>query len=218
MVQGSQEWLDARRGIVTASTIGKLLTPTLKIADNDTSRGLINTLAAERVTGEVEYVYPSFDMQRGTEYEPYARAEYEKLRGPVETLGFMRLDLEHVRIGYSPDGLVGDHGLLEIKSRKPRIQLETFIAGRVPAVNMAQVQTALLVSGRKWVDYCSFSPGMPLYIHRIEADTNWQNALLSAAHAAEERINQVVQLYNGITRGLPLTEPVPEFGEVELKL
>jgi hypothetical protein len=126
----------------------------------------------------------------------------------------MRKDYGDFSIGFSPDGLVGEVGIIEIKSRKPRIQLETFIAGRVPAVNMAQVQTALLVSGRKWVDYCSFSPGMPLYIHRIERNQEWHDALYVAAETAEKRIREVVQLYNGLTTGLPLTERVPEFEDI----
>jgi hypothetical protein len=79
---------------------------------------------------------------------------------------------------------------------------------------MAQVQTALLVSGRKWVDYCSFSPGMPLYIHRIERNQEWHDALYVAAETAEKRIREVVQLYNGLTTGLPLTERVPEFEDI----
>ena len=68
--QHTDEWFEARRGILTASVIGKLITPTLKTAANDTSRGLTLTLAAERITGHVEHVYPSFDMMRGTEDEP----------------------------------------------------------------------------------------------------------------------------------------------------
>ena len=69
--QGGTEWLEARRGIVTASTVGKLLTSTGKIANNDTSRALIETLALERITGRVEYIHPSRDMQRGTLLEPF---------------------------------------------------------------------------------------------------------------------------------------------------
>src|SRR5699024_1678551 len=137
--QGSDAWLEARRGIVTASTVGKLLTSTGKIANNDTSRTLIETLAIERITGRVEYIHPSRDMQRGTLLEPTARELYEQHPAPVDEVGFIRTELGvGTRLGYSPDGLVGDEGLLEIKSRTPRIQARTIRLGEVPAANMAQ--------------------------------------------------------------------------------
>ena len=66
LIQGSDEWLNARAGLVTASTVGKLLTSTGKVANNDTARGLTDTLVAERLTGRVEYVHPTRDMERGT--------------------------------------------------------------------------------------------------------------------------------------------------------
>ena len=74
--QGSPEWHDQRRGIVTASVVGKLLTPTLKVADNDVSRGLTATLVAERIAGFTEETPMTSDMWRGTESEPYARDIY----------------------------------------------------------------------------------------------------------------------------------------------
>src|SRR5699024_2302554 len=110
--QGSTEWLEARRGIVTASTIGQLITAkTLRPAKNDAARGLIETLTAERVTGRIEPVYANAAMERGNRDEPWARHEYEKATGNnVTEVGFIRLDTAEFTVGYSPDGLVGDDG------------------------------------------------------------------------------------------------------------
>jgi len=214
LVQGSQEWLDARRGIVTASTISKLLTPQLKVADNDTSRGLINTLAAERITGNVDYVYPSFDMQRGTEREPYARQYYADTHSPVTEMGFMVRDFGGYVIGYSPDGLVGEDGLVEIKSPRAKEHLRTILANDVPAQYMAQCQTGLLVSGRDWLDYVSFCPGMPLWTKRVHPDHAWSDALKEAADIAESRIQSVTAMYEASVIGLPATEAIPELEEI----
>ena len=81
--QGSDAWLAARCGLLTASTIGKLITPKLQVADNETSRGLIETLVAERLTGHIDPIYPNADMQRGTMDEPYARDLYAEQYAPV---------------------------------------------------------------------------------------------------------------------------------------
>lgn len=205
--QGSDEWLAARCGIITASVIGKLITPsTLKPANNDTSRGVLHTLAAERITGHVEYVHPSFDMMRGTEDEPFARAVYAEHYAPVEEVGFMTLETEQYKIGYSPDGLVGEDGLIEIKSRKPHSHLATILSGRPPAYNMAQMQTGMFVSGREWCDYVSFSAGLPLWVKRVHWDTDWFTAITNTAIAFETNVAQIVAAYEAETAGLPATE------------
>src|SRR5699024_5334942 len=114
--QGSSEWLQMRCGIVTASTMRNLVTASGKPADNDTSRGFVRTLATERIIGVPEYTYPTRPMQRGTMLEPYARDLYAEHYAPVDEVGFIRLDTDEYSLGYSPDGLVGHDGLLEIKS------------------------------------------------------------------------------------------------------
>ena len=81
------------------------------------------------------------------------------------------------KIGYSPDGLVGKDGLIEIKSRRPKKHLQTIIAGTVPAENMAQIQAGLLVSGRDWCDYISYCGGMRPWIKRVEPDTRWSPSI-----------------------------------------
>jgi hypothetical protein len=83
-------WYAARCGIVTASVVGKLLTPTLKVADNDTSRGVTAALVAERITGIVEPTFTNDDMWRGIEHEPYARDIYSGHYQQAVECGFMR--------------------------------------------------------------------------------------------------------------------------------
>lgn len=213
--QGSTEWLEARRGIVTASTVGKLLTSTGKVASNDTSRALTETLIAERITGRVEYVHPTRDMQRGTILEPYARDIYAEHWGPVDEVGFMVRDNYGPRIGYSPDGLIGEEGLLEIKSRKPRVQLRTIRDDRVPAENMAQLQAGMLVAGRAWIDYVSYCPGLPLYVKRVTVDPDWQAAIIEAVIKFEEHAVDLIHDYEAEARYYPATQYFDPFDEGE---
>lgn len=210
LLQGSDEWHDQRRGIVTASMVGRLLTTTGKVASNDTSRALTAQLVAERITGWTDPVYVSDDMLRGTEDEPRAVAVYAEHYAPVEHVGFMVRDDWGFQIGYSPDGLVGDDGLIEVKSRRPKKQLTTILEDAVPAENMAQLQAGLLVSGREWIDYVSFCSGMPLYVRRVTPDQSWFQAILAAVEAFEEAAAEMVAAYELQTHDMPPTERVVE--------
>ena len=112
-------------------------------------------------------------------------------------------------IGYSPDGLVGDVGLIEIKSRRPKNHLLTILAGEsgeVPAENMAQIQCGLLVSNRSWCDYISYAGGMKLWRKRIYPDPDWQGAIVGAVAAFETAAAEMVATYTERTAGLPATE------------
>ena len=215
--QGSDAWLEARRGIVTASTIGQLITAkTLRPAKNDTARGLIETLAAEQVTGRVEPVYANAAMERGNRDEPWARHEYEKATGnKVDEVGFIRLDTAEFTVGYSPDGLVGDDGLIEIKSRSPRIQMRTILTDEVPAANMAQIMCGLYVTGRGWLDYVSYSNGMPLYIKRVSPDNDWFNAIRCAMNEFTIAANAITDAYEAQTMSMHQTEYIDHDAEQE---
>lgn len=205
--QGSDDWLAARCGLLTASTIGRLITPTtLKVADNETSRGLTMSLAAERITGHVDFVYQTADMQRGTDDEPFARDAYAANFAPVEQVGFMVRDFGSYKIGFSPDGLVGDGGLIEIKSRRPKEHLKTVLKGLPPLENMAQMMTGLFVSGRDWIDYVSYSAGLPLWVKRVYPDVRWFYAIDAAAQAFEINVTNIVNNFTTATEGLPATE------------
>jgi len=207
LLQGSDEWLAARRGIVTASVVGQLITPkTIKPSANDTSRALTTLLVAERITGWTDPVYVSDDMMRGAMDEPIARDLYSRHYAPVIECGFMVCDDWGYSIGYSPDGLVGDDGLIEVKSRRPKKHLATICADEVPLENMAQIQCGLLVSGRHWCDYVSYCGGMPLWVKRVTPDQRWFAAVFEAVETFERAAEQMVATYSAAVAGLPSTE------------
>lgn len=215
--QRSDEWHALRLGTVTASTVGRLLTPTLRVADNDTSRATLMTLAAERATGWSDWTPTTTDMLRGVLDEPLARDLYAStVRAPVTTAGFITYEDPGIRIGYSPDGLVGDDGIIEIKSRRPRTQMSTILAGTTPDDCMAQMQCGLLVTGRAWCDYVSYAGGMPLWVCRVYPEPRWHEAILAAAAAAEETVTTLVATYRDAVRGLPVAERIDHFAEIEV--
>lgn len=222
MEQRSEAWYAARCGIVTASVVGKLVTPkTIKPAANDDSRALITHLAAERITGIVEETWTSRDMERGILAEPFARDLYSKHYGKAVECGFMvrnfgqrTPDRPEFVIGYSPDGVVGDDGLIEIKAPRPKAHVSTVVAGEVPPEYMAQMQTGLLVSGRAWCDFVPYVSGLPLWRKRIEPDARWFVAIKDAVEQAEEAIRDVVAKYEQAVEGCPATERIDFFEEV----
>lgn len=224
MLQHSDEWYAARLGIVTASVVGQLITPkTIKPATNAETRALTARLVAERITGWSDDGYVSRDMERGTFEEPIARAAYAAYRQvEVQECGFMRRDEDGWSLGWSPDGLVDDEGGIEIKSRKTAVQVATILADEVPAENMPQLQAGLFVSGRKWIDYVSFSGGLPLYVKRVLPDRHWNDAIVEAVAAFEDAATKVRALYDARVKylGLPMTERTnfESFYNVELKL
>lgn len=206
LTQGTDEWLEARRGLITASVVGQLITSkTVKAAVNDNSRALWLQLLAERVTGRIEPVYVTQDMLRGQLEEPLARDAYSTWAGVnVEQVGFMTEDKWGYTIGYSPDGLVGDQGLIEIKSRRARKHVQTILAQTPPHENMAQLQAGLLVSGREWIDYVSYCSGMPLYVTRVYPNHRWADAILTASDRAYEWIDKSASDYQTITNSMPV--------------
>lgn len=216
LVQGSNDWLEARRGIVTASVVGQLITPTLKVASNETARGLLRTLVAERITGWIEPTFQNLDMLRGQMDEPLARDLYTKTYAPVRELGFMVRDIGGDRIGYSPDGLVGDDGLIEVKSAKPKIHLARILGAPIEHDHMAQMQAGLLVSGREWCDYLSYCGGMPMWRERVEADNEWREAIKAALVAFELAATAMFATYLDTIGDLPPTERIEYFPEASV--
>jgi hypothetical protein len=209
--QGTDEWHDVRRGIVTASVVGQLITTkTIRPANNDISRGLTTLLTAERITGYTEPTWVSDDMWRGIEDEPRVRALYTDHYAPVTECGFLVRTGDGWTLGYSPDGMVGDDGLIEIKSRRQKKHLSTIMSGEVPAENMAQCQAGLLVSGRAWIDYVSYCGGMPLWRKRVEPDPRWFDAITLAVEQFEQTAAEMARTYTAATEGLPATERVVE--------
>jgi hypothetical protein len=195
-----------RCGMVTASVVGTLLTPKLEVADNETSRRLTAQLVAERITGRVEPTFTSDDMFRGIEAEGYVRDLYSEHYHPVQECGFVVRTEGDWELGWSPDGLVGDDGCIEIKAPRAKGHLATILDGRVPRAHMAQCQAALLVSGREWLEFLSFHGGMPLWPFRVLPDPEWQEAIVAAVQKFEENAAEMTAAYEAATAGLPMTE------------
>ncbi|CAB4120796.1 phage_rel_nuc, putative phage-type endonuclease [uncultured Caudovirales phage] len=196
VVQGSDEWLQMRCGLITASEMRLILTPTLKVANNDKTRAHAYELAFQRLTQFVEPQYVSDAMLRGQEDEIYARAAYAEHFAPVQECGFITRDFGSFMIGYSPDGLVGDDGLIECKSRAGKYQVQTIATNEVPEEYVLQLQTGLLVTGRAWIDFISYCGGLPVFIKRVEPDAEVQDAILSAAEAFNTRVVETMREYH----------------------
>lgn len=206
LIQGSDEWLAARCGLLTASEMKKIITPSLKPASNADERAHLWELLAQRVTGYVEPAYISDDMLRGREDEILARALYAEHHAPVQEVGFITEDRWGFTIGYSPDGLVGNDGLIEIKSRRQKFQVETITTGLMPADYLIQVQTGMLVTGRAWCDFISYSGGLPMAVIRVHADPAVQGAILIAAEEFEHRLTVKLAAYREAAAALIPTE------------
>lgn len=201
VIQGSEEWAAMRCGIITASEMKLIITPTLKIASNDKERTHLYELLAQRITRHVEPQYVSDDMLRGREDEVEARELYSQHYAQVSEFGFVvNDDVGGCTVGYSPDGFVGDDGGIECKSRRQKYQVETLASGEMPAEYQLQVQTGLMVTGRKWCDFVSFSAGLPMFVKRIEPDPVIQEAIRSAVRVFEMKISTAHEAYRETLR------------------
>lgn len=205
--QRTDAWYAARRGLITASMIGKLMTPGLKVAANDTSRTALAGLVAECLSDTTEDTADSWQMARGREDEPYAREAYaEWAQTTVREIGFaVRTWPGEYQLGASPDGLVGDEGMIEIKSRGRARQVLTTQSG-VPSDVLPQIQAQLLVMGREWCDYVSYSQGLALFVERVHADPVWHVAILEAVDVSYAEMGRMLATYAKATRGMPVAE------------
>ena len=171
--QGSNEWFAMRAGKVTASRVADILATT-RSGPSASRQNYLIELALQRSTGNIEPSYTNAAMEWGTQTEPQARVAYEVETGNfVDQVAF----IDHPTIawfGCSPDGLVGDDGLIEIKCPNSATHWEYFKAKKPPQKYVIQMQTQLAVTGRKWCDFVSFDPRMPersqLLIVRVDRD------------------------------------------------
>lgn len=216
--QGSEEWLAMRCGILTASEIKLIVTPSLKIAYNEKERAHMYELLGQRITKYVEPRYISDDMLRGQWDEVDARAKYSEHYAPVRECGFVTNDDHGFIIGYSPDGLVGDDGLIECKSRRQRFQVETIVRNAVPSEYMLQLQTGLLVTGREWIDFVSYCGGMPMFIKRVFPDAKIIETILTAAMDFEERVEALRYFYPDSIKSMPKLIETERTNEQEITL
>lgn len=222
MVQGSGEWLKARCGLLTASEFDRIITPTLKIAENVKSRSHLWEIASQRISEYVEPHYIGDAMLRGHEDEIRARDLYSKHFAPVTECGFVTNNKWGFTLGCSPDGLVGDDGLIEVKSRCQKYHVQTvceyFESGDVPAEFMLQVQGEMLITERKWCDLISYSGGLPMVAMRVLPDLTMQGAILDAAAQFEARINEVVANWSSAIAADPKMIPTERVIEQEMYL
>lgn len=170
MEQRGPEWFAHRTGRVTASRIADVMAKT-KTGPSAARKNYMADLIAERLTGERREGFSNSAMQWGTDTEPQARATYEFLTDlTVTEVGF----IDHPVIamaGCSPDGLVGDDGMVEIKCPNTATHLETLLTGNVDTKYLKQMQFQMACAGREWCDFVSFDPRLPpemqLWVHRV---------------------------------------------------
>lgn len=173
MQQGSQEWLLARCGKVTASRVADIMAKT-KSGPSTSRANYLAELLCERLTGCPAESFVSAAMMHGTTQEPFARQAYER-RHEVEVYEVGFVDHPEVRMsGASPDGYVGEAGLVEIKCPLTATHLDTLLGGSVPGKYLTQIQWQLACTGREWCDFVSFDPRLPeamqVYVERIPRD------------------------------------------------
>jgi putative phage-type endonuclease len=175
--QRSDDWFAARLGKVTASSLHKVLAKT-KTGYGADRGNYMTQLVLERVTGNKADSFSSAAMQWGVDQEPFARAAYETTQDVmVEETGF----IQHPTIemaGASPDGLVGDDGMVEIKCPESKTALECWLSDNpVESKYFAQMQWQMRCADRSWCDYVVFDPRMPakaqLFVKRVERDDAW---------------------------------------------
>ena len=177
MEQRSEEWFAARLGCVTASRTADVMAKT-KSGYSASRANYMAQLITERLTGQASEGFTSAAMQWGTEVEPQARVAYEFMTGQtvVET-GFVPHP-EIAGFGASPDGLVGETGLIEIKCPNTATHIETLLAEKVPTKYVTQMQVQMMCCGRKWCDFVSFDPRLPgemnMWVSRVQADNAQQ--------------------------------------------
>lgn len=193
--QGSDEWLAIRMGIVTASNMSALLVNGKGEAGFGADAfSYMNTLIGERITQEIADPFTgNRHTERGHELEPKARALYE---AQTDLACKQVAIILNKGCGYSPDSLVGDAGLNEIKTKLPKYQVEVILSDEVPKDHIAQCQSGLWLAEREWIDFISYWPGMPLFIKRMYRDEalirKMEERVKTFYEILDERMNRVL--------------------------
>ncbi len=186
--QGTPEWFACRLAIPTASRFKDVLAK----GQGLTRKKYLYTLAGEALTGEVAESYTNEHMERGKAMEAQARELYAFTHDaePVQ-VGFMRRG----DAGCSPDSLLGEDGLLEIKTKLPALHLECMDLNRLPPEHVAQVQGQLWISGRQWCDFVSYWPKLPLFCIRVQRDDAYIAALAVEVEAFNAELSAIIRKY-----------------------
>jgi putative phage-type endonuclease len=198
MEQRTEEWFEARLGCVTASRTSDVMAKT-KSGYSASRANYMAELICERLTGERQGGFSSAAMQWGTETEPQARMAYEIMTGAtvVET-GFV-LHPEIAGFGASPDGLIGNDGLIEIKCPNTATHIETLLGEGVQNKYINQMHVQMLCTGRDWCDFVSFDPRLPvelqMFIKRVQFDKELADQIVTEVQAfiaeMEAKIDQL---------------------------
>ena len=173
MEQRSNEWFKARLGKVTASNLSNVIAMT-KSGESAYRKNYRHQLVTERLTGEVTQIYVNQAMQHGIDTEDEARDFYVFKHANVDEVGF----IDHPTIdmaGASPDGLVGDDGLIEIKCRQPQNHTETLISHQIPNNYKLQMFWQMACTGRRWCDYVSYCPSFPEELKMVVIRLEWND-------------------------------------------
>jgi len=195
MEQGGDAWHLARLGIPTASEFSTVIAqPGPRGGEAKGRRTYLLKLLGERLTGEPAENYTNAHMERGKAMEAEARDLYCMVADTeLQRVGFIRRG----DAGCSPDSLIGDDGMLEVKTKLPHLQLDCILRDEVPPEHKAQLQGQLWIAGRQWVDLVSYWPGLPLFVKRVVRDGPYIAALDKAVaqfnvelNALGERISQ----------------------------
>ena len=203
--QGTPEWFAQRLGKVTASRVADIIAKT-KTGVAASRGNYLAQLVAERLTGQAADSFKSGAMQHGTETEPMARMAYETETGQMVTEVAM---IQHPKIemaGASPDGLVGEDGLVEIKCPNTSTHIATLMADKAPSGYMAQMQWQMACTGRAWVDFVSFDPRMPedmqLFIKRVPRDEKlideYEAEVIKFLAEVQETVDKLIELRRGV--------------------
>lgn len=190
--QGSPEWFQQRSGMPTASEFSTVLAKGKDGGASITRRKYLYTLAAEIVTGEVSESYSNAHMERGKAMEPEARAMYGFIIDePLVQVGFISDSAKGA--GCSPDSLVGEVGILEVKTKLPALLLETMFRGDFPPEHKAQCQGALWIAEREWIDLAVYWPGLPLVRYRATRDDAYISDLAKAIDQFNGELAETVE-------------------------
>jgi YqaJ-like viral recombinase domain len=194
--QGSEAWFACRAGLPTASEFATVMASGKGGGESKTRRKYMLTLIGEVLTGAVVEGYTNAHMERGKAMESDARDMYAFMTSTEpKSVGFMRRG----RAGASPDSLIDDQGLLEIKTKLPHLQLECLLDGRLPPEHLAQVQGQLWISGRQWLDFCSYWPGLPLFRIRVSRDEAYIARIKVAVDEFLGEMDQLITKFKGMS-------------------
>ena len=203
MEQRSAEWYSARLGKVTASRVADIIAKT-KSGYSTSRANYMAELVCERLTGKSGDNYQSGAMLWGIEQEPLARSVYEARSGNlVEEVGFV----SHFTIdnaGASPDGLIGDDGLVEIKCPNTATHIDTLLGQMVPQKYIIQIHWQMACTDRTWCDFVSFDPRMPedmqLFVQRVERNNELiqtlEDEVKKFLKELDEKIDALNKLYS----------------------